>query len=111
MREGDAADAAVCATCGRPWSQVEGGRTWLHLEVTRDDGAGGLDFLDVDFCSQDHAADWLREPLPAPTPADPYRMTVRDRLAVTGAGVAFGVVALLAMLGLWTVGRFVIDWW
>ena len=81
----------------------------MHLEVTRHDGADGIDFLDVDFCSQQHAADWLRRPLPEPVPATPYKMTWRDRVAASAVGLSFGLVAALATLGLWTALRFIID--
>ena len=86
-----------------------GGCRWLHLEVTRHDGADGADYLDVDFCSQEHAADWLQRPLPEPVRAGPFVMTWRDRIAATGVGLLFGVVAALAVLGLWTAVRFMID--
>ncbi|MGY2067841.1 hypothetical protein [Blastococcus sp. SYSU DS0619] len=105
----DPADAAACEMCGSPWADVDGGDTWLHLEVTRHDQGGGLDFLDADFCSQEHAARWLARPLPRPQPwaADPPAW--RDRLAATGAGLAFGLLVALTMLGLWTAGRFVVG--
>jgi hypothetical protein len=109
MRPADPADASLCAACGRPWTDVDGGRNWLHLEVTRDDGGDGLDFLDVDFCSQEHAAEWLQRPLPAPVRAPPYRMSWRNHVAATGVALSFGLVAGLAVLGLWTAVRFILD--
>ncbi len=57
-------DAARCEICHRPWTEVDGGREWIHLDVTRADGAEGYDSLDADFCTQAHAAEWLTRPLP-----------------------------------------------
>jgi hypothetical protein len=88
---------------------VNGGRRWLHLEVTRHDGADGADYLDENFCSQEHAAEWLQQPLPEPVRAAPFVMTWRDRFAASGVGLLFGLVAALAVLGLWTAVRFIID--
>ncbi|MGY1760733.1 hypothetical protein ACI79G_00835 [Geodermatophilus sp. SYSU D00779] len=105
----DPVDAAACATCGRRWTDVDGGRNWLHLEVTRHDRGDGLDFLDADFCSQQHAAEWLHRPLPDPVPPTPYEMTSSDRLASTAVGLSFGLVVALAVLGLWTFLRFIIG--
>ncbi len=47
-----------------PVDQVDGGREWIHLDVTRADGAEGYDSLWADFCTQAHAAEWLARPLP-----------------------------------------------
>lgn len=88
---------------------MDDGRQWLHLEVTRHDDADRLDFLDVDFCSQEHAAEWLQRPLPEPAVEPPFLLTARDRLAGAAAGLGVGIVIALAMLGLWTAGRFVVD--
>ena len=105
----DTADASDCAVCGRPWTEVDEGSRWLHLEVTRHDESDRLDFLDADFCSQEHAAEWLRRPLPAPASAPPYTVSVRDRFEEWGVGLLFGLVVSLAVLGLWTAGRFVVG--
>ncbi len=104
----DPADAALCAACGRRWTDVDGGRGWLHLEVTRNDGADGADYLDVDFCSQQHAAEWLQRPLPEPVLETSFVMTPRDRLVGAGVGLVLGLAAALAMLGIWTVARLII---
>ena len=100
-----------CALCGRPWSEVDGGRRWLHLEVTRGDHGDGLDFLDADFCSQEHAAEWLDRPLPEPDPEPtvPQRTSRRDRFATAGVGLSFGAVAGLTVLGSVTAARWVLQ--
>jgi hypothetical protein len=105
----DAADASDCAVCGQPWTDVDGGSHWLHLEVTRHDDSDRLDFLDADFCSQEHAAEWLRRPLPAPDSGLPHTVTLRDKLVDTGLALFFVLLVGLAALGLWTAGRFLVD--
>lgn len=105
----DPEDAAPCATCDHRWTDVDGGSGWLHLEVTRHGPDGGFDFHDAEFCSQQHAVEWLRRPLPEPMHEAPYQETLRDRLAETAVALFFGLVVALAALGLWTAVRFVID--
>src|SRR3712207_2893126 len=109
MPTGDSADASDCAVCGQPWTDVDGGSNWLHLEVTRSDELDRPDFLDADFCSQEHAAEWLRRPLPVPASAPRYTVSTRDRLVDIGLALLVGLVITLALLGLWTAGRFVVD--
>ncbi|WP_139206352.1 hypothetical protein [Blastococcus sp. DSM 46786] len=104
----DPADAAACATCGRPWTDVDDGRGWVHLEVTRSDEVDGLRFVDADFCSQEHAAQWLARPLPDPAPPAPYATTWRDHLAVAWVVLLLLLVAALTGLGVWTAGRFLL---
>ena len=82
---------------------------WLHLEVTRHDDSDRLDFLDVDFCSQEHAAEWLRRPLPAPASGPLHPVTLRDKLVDIGLAFVLVLVVGLAALGLWTAGRFLVD--
>ncbi|MGY1723449.1 hypothetical protein [Blastococcus sp. SYSU DS0533] len=105
----DPADTAACATCGRPWADVDGGRGWLHLEVTRSDDVDGLRFLDADFCTQQHAAQWLARPLPDPVPTAPPATTWDDRLATAWVTLLVLLVAALTGLGVWTAGRFLLD--
>lgn len=105
----DSADASDCAVCGQPWTDVDEGSRWLHLEVTRHDDSERLDFLDADFCSQEHAAEWLRRPLPVPASDPPYALSLRDRLVDIGLALLVGLVVALALLGLWTTGRFLVD--
>jgi len=105
----DTADASDCAVCGQPWTEVDEGSRWLHLEVTRHDDSDRPDFLDVDFCSQEHAAEWLRRPLPAPATAPLYTVTRRDQLVDIGVVLLLVLVVALAALGLWTAGRFVVG--
>lgn len=102
-----AADAAPCTLCGRPWTELDGGSRWLHLEVTHGDHREGLHYLDADFCSQEHAAEWLDRPLPEPEPEVPYRMSRRGRLTGAAVGLAGGGIAALTVLGLVTAVRWV----
>src|SRR3712207_6779799 len=37
MPTGDSADPSDCAVCGQPWTNVDGGSRWLHVEVARHD--------------------------------------------------------------------------
>ncbi|MGY1836917.1 hypothetical protein ACI79P_17635 [Blastococcus sp. SYSU DS0510] len=105
----DRDDASACATCGRPWTDVDGGRSWVHLEVTRHDEADEFRFVDADFCTQQHAAQWLARPLPDPTPPAPHASTWRDRLAAAWIVLLLGLGGALMGLGVWTAGRFVVD--
>ena len=65
--------------------------------------------MNEDFCSQEHAVQWLSRPLPPPTPLPPVPAW-RDRLASAGVLLMFlvptvfaciGIVAILAFLGLY----------
>lgn len=105
----DPADASDCAVCGRPWTDVDDGADWLHLEVTRHDDLNRLDFLDADFCSQEHAAEWLRRPLPAPASEPLHTVTRHDRFADMALALFIGLLIALAVLGLWAAGRFVVE--
>jgi hypothetical protein len=105
----DAADASDCAVCGRPWTEVDDGLGWLHLEVTRHDESDRPDFLDADFCSQEHAAEWLRRPLPAPASGPLHPVTLRDKLVDMGFVVLLGLLIVFTLLGVWTTGRFLVD--
>ena len=55
-----------CEVCGRSCTEVDGGRDWTHLEVTREQPFEGGHWLSADFCTQAHAAEWLGRPLPEP---------------------------------------------
>ncbi|RBY79407.1 hypothetical protein DQ239_07250 [Blastococcus sp. TF02-09] len=77
--------------------------------MTRHDELDRLDFLDVDFCSQEHAAEWLRRPLPALSSEPVYTVSARDRLVDAGLALFFGLLIALAVLGVWTAGRFVVG--
>ncbi|MCF6745754.1 hypothetical protein E9529_16020 [Blastococcus sp. KM273128] len=103
------ASASACAVCGRPWPDEDDGRGWVHLEVTRSDEAEGLRFLDADFCTQQHAAQWLARPLPDPASAAPSAATWGDRLAAAWVVLLVVLTAALTGLGLWTAGGFVLG--
>lgn len=107
----DDLDSAPCALCGRPCAEVNNGADWLNVEVTRSDGHGGFDYLYEDFCTQEHAAQWLARPLPAPVPADmsPHS-SWKDRLISVFIVVALGWGAALMLLGSYALVRLLGGW-
>ncbi len=101
----------LCAFCGRRWPSVNGGADWLNIEVTRSDGHGGFDYLYEDFCNQEHAAQWMARPLPAPVPADmSSHSTWKDRLLSVFVVVAFLWGAALMVLGAYALVRLLGGW-
>ena len=99
-----------CEVCAQSCTEVDGGRDWIHLEVTRELPVEGAHWLSADFCTQAHAAEWLGRPLPErAAPGESVPTTWGDRVgAAVGLSVFFGVVGLFG-LGTWTAVRFVID--
>jgi hypothetical protein len=94
-----------CARCGRP-AGIEGDDRWLTIEIERDN----VDPLYVGFCTQDHAVEWLSQPLPPGEPAVELPSTTKDRL-IDGLLLAVPVVVLaLVLLGLYTVVRWLAGW-
>lgn len=101
----------ACAFCGQSCADVDGGRGWFHLEVTREEPVDNLHWWEVDFCSQEHAAAWFARPLPSPLRADgtgPER-TAGDRWADAGCFATFASVVGLVGLGAWSLGEFVVG--
>jgi hypothetical protein len=108
----DSAEIALtCASCGRQCVEVDGGRGWFHLEVTREEPVDDLHWWEVDFCSQAHAADWFARPLPSPIreTGEPRPRTGADRWADLGCLLTFSLALALIGLGLWTAGRFLVG--
>lgn len=103
----DADEDLRCDLCARSIAEVDGGRDELRVELTRDDGE--LRFWVGDFWTQEHAAEWLRRPLPpATSPApDPGCTTWRDRLADVGWFLACAYVLVLLLVGSWSVAQYV----
>ncbi len=100
----------TCSLCGQPCLEVDGGRGWLHLEVTREERVGGEHWWEVDFCSQEHAAEWFARPLPPPAGAvEPPAGTVGDRLATLGCFAVFALVVVVLAVGTWNVASFVLS--
>lgn len=99
-------ERSVCGFCHAPVPAVG----WIGLEVTREGvlatgQRGDLEFLDVVFCSQEHAASFLMEPLPPlqPQAPPPLRSPKREGLELT-AIIAGGVVTFgLIGIGIWTI--------
>ena len=100
-----------CASCGRVCADVDGGRGWFHLEVTREEPVDDLHWWEVDFCSQAHAAEWFAGQLPAPVRAagEPRPRTAADRWADLGCLSLFILAVFLLGLGVWNVGQFVVG--
>ena len=103
-------DETSCDQCGTAWLEGEPPGDWLALEITRGDGAGDVNWVDADFCSQAHAAEWLTRPLPPSKPIQMFPRTWRDRLTdglvlglFLGAGalMLLGFYALVRLLGGW----------
>lgn len=88
---------------------MDEGRGWVHLEVTRSDEAEGLRFLDADFCTQQHAAQWLARPLPDPAPPVLHATTWQDRLAAAWIILLVGLAGVVMGLGVWTAGTFLLG--
>lgn len=68
----DPADAAECLQCGRRWNEVDGGRGYLYLEVTRGTRER-RSWLEGTFCNPEHAAERLLVPFPPLPPPLPPR--------------------------------------
>jgi hypothetical protein len=106
----DAGDSATCAVCGRCVAEVNGGEDWLHLDVTRGNLPEDREYVEANFCTQVHAAEWLSSPLPPPAPAVPIRASWRERLF----GVALALCALwglgLMLLGAYALVRLLGGW-
>jgi hypothetical protein len=90
---------------------VNDGADWLNIEVTRSDGHGDFDWLEENFCSQEHAAQWLARPLPAPVAVDlSSHSDWKDRLLSVVIVVAFGWGAALMLLGAYALVRLLGGW-
>ena len=106
----DPEESATCAVCGRRVAEVGGGEDWLRLEVTRGDLPEDREYVDADFCTQAHAAEWLSRPLPPPAPVVRARPGRRERwvggafafCVLWGLGLMLlGAYALVRLLGGW----------
>lgn len=101
------AERLSCDLCGAHVS----GDEWVGLEVTRAtralDGRDELSFVGGDFCSQDHAAQWLAQPLPEPDPLPEHVQSWRDRWGDVGLGAAVVAVIGLASVGILAIARWV----
>jgi hypothetical protein len=99
-----------CDLCGRVCEEVDGGRDELRVELTRNDGLKDPLYWVGDFCTQEHAAEWLGRPLPdALTPSAPQPTTWSDRAAMSGCFLVFVLGVALLVLGLWTAVQVVLD--
>lgn len=102
---------SACGFCHAPVPEVG----WIRLAVTREGVLttgmrGGLEFLDLVFCSQEHAASFLTQPLPPlrPQPLPAPRSPVREGFELS-AIIAGGVVTLgLIALGIWTIVQWLV---
>jgi len=94
-------DSVLCGQCGRRQSRDSNGDApgWLYVEIVRDVGLP----IDHEFCSQQHAADWLQKPLPEPKPFSVPDRTPKERLllGVRVVLVLYGIAAVV--VGTWTL--------
>ncbi|HEX5120383.1 MAG TPA: hypothetical protein VFW65_34815 [Pseudonocardiaceae bacterium] len=100
------ADRDTCGFCGEVLPDDDG--EWIFVEVL----AGSPDnarYVDASFCSRAHAAEWFRQPFPdpGPGPVKRHRASIADRLSVIAIGALVVWMALLALIGLWTVIRWI----
>lgn len=108
--DADPEHPVLCAVCDRPVAEVVGGADWLHLEVTRGDPPEDAEYIDADFCTQAHAAEWLSEPLPSPALQVRGEASRWDRLVgLVFAFCALGAVGLMA-LGAYALVRLLGGW-
>jgi hypothetical protein len=98
--------ALVCDHCGQPCTDVDGGRDFVHLEVTRERPVDGTHWWEVDFCSQEHAAAWLSEPLPERNPGEGTTAAAWEN--ALGIAVVLAFVGIFG-LGVWTAIRLLIS--
>ncbi|SOC50829.1 hypothetical protein SAMN05660748_3588 [Blastococcus aggregatus] len=107
----ESADVGACDLCGVAIGDVDWGADELRVEVSREED-GELRFWVADFCTQEHAAEWLRRPLPEADDPSPGQQPSpwRDRLETSGCFAVFAVVLVLLALGGWTAARLLLDW-
>ena len=82
---------------------------WIGLEVAGTNADGESWWINEDFCSQAHAAEWLRQPLPKPERRGVHVMSRRERLTGFTLAAAVGLLFGLAGLGLLTALRFAVG--
>lgn len=90
---------STCAVCRAPWSEDLDG--WISLEVSRGtdvDDCCGSGWWHETFCSQEHAAQWLGQPLPE-QPDEAPDSSWKAKLAG-----ALGCAVLLLLLASLVVG-------
>ena len=82
---------------------------WFALEVARPGSSDDAfdDLLGAVFCRQEHAAQWLQQPLPEREPAEPYVPSARDRLVDGGVMAALIVTVGFAVVGLIATARWI----
>jgi hypothetical protein len=102
----------VCGFCGAPLPQDD----WIGLEISREGLLATGERTDVEslnavFCSQDHAAAFLAQPLPPlrPRPPAPPRSPVREVFELV-AIIAGGIVTIGLMgIGVWTIAQWFVG--
>jgi len=98
-------ELGACDLCGRPLD-ADGEKAWLGVEVFRPDG----DWINVVFCRQEHAAEWLTRPLPPVRPAHSLPRTMKDRLVDWSLAALLLYVLLVMLLGSYTLVRLFGGW-
>lgn len=95
----------ACDLCGRPLD-AEGEDAWLGLEVFRPED----DHLNVAFCQQQHAAEWLTTPLPEVQPLVAISRTMKERLLDWAVAALFLWSGSLALFGAYSLVRLLGGW-
>lgn len=94
-------DESRCDLCGRVLQEGESSQGWLDVEVTISEN----EILSACFCSQEHAAEWFRHPLPESDRFEPYTPTLRDRLVDAGVFALFAFFVIAFGIGCWAIVR------
>ncbi|MBN1092311.1 hypothetical protein JKP75_06865 [Blastococcus sp. TML/M2B] len=102
-------DVLTCDLCGGALDAEDWAATELRVEVSREED-GELRYWVADFCTQEHAAEWFRRPLPSPQPPAPIEQSPwRDRAEAAGCFGALTAVLLLVVVGAWNVVEWALD--
>ena len=101
----EAEELLVCDLCGRRFD-AEDEPAWLGVEIFRPEG----DWMNVVFCRQEHAAEWLARPLPPVRPPGVLPRTMKNRLVDWSIAALFLFALGLMLLGSYTLVRLLGGW-
>lgn len=93
-----------CTLCGKSLDEE-----WLSVEITRPDEQGNETWLHEVFCTQEHAAAWLAEPLPSIEATSPPLGWKLRLMNAVGVLVLVWAVALM-LLGSYAFVRLLGGW-
>lgn len=103
------ADDSGCDLCGIPWQSLG---TDVSVSLNRWESD---EFLDVGFCSWEHAAEWFARGEPEMNTWDDYPDPTRreiwfDRIENVLVPVLFLWACALMLLGAWTAANWIFPW-